>query len=91
MAFEVNGSLAGVAYAAVVGDDGQVTGSGRLLTALKAAAGSTVKVTPTGPTYTVKAGDPVSTWAWLARRTDIVETSGDLPQLVPPAVVGAVY
>lgn len=89
--FTVLGSYQGIAYTLTVGDDGALTGSSRVVSALRAADGEQVAATPTGPVYEVKPGDPVSTFAWLARQTTVVETGGDLPVIVPPARLGAVY
>lgn len=89
--FTVIGSYQDVAYKVTVGDDGAVTGSAAVVGALQAAAGQQVAATPTGPVYDVRAGDPVSAWAWLATQTRVVETGGDLPEIVPPRRLGAVY
>jgi hypothetical protein len=85
------GSYNGVAYTVTVADDGTASGSSRVVAALQAAVGQRVPVTPTGPVYTVAAGDPTSAMAWLAANTRITETSGDVPRIVPPPIPGVVY
>lgn len=89
--FTVIGSYQGIAYMATVSDAGEVTGSATVVGALQAAAGQKVAATPTGPVYEIRPGDPVSAWAWLATRTRVTETEGDLPEIVPPRQLGAVY
>jgi hypothetical protein len=91
VSFTVTGSLDGTAYTCTVPDDGPPTGSGRIVAALTSWVGDTVLASPTGPAYVVDLGDPDSVWCALSTRTAVTLTEGDVPDLLPAMVLGAVY
>jgi len=82
VSFTVTGSLDGTAYTCTVPDDGPPTGSGRIVAALTSWV---------GPAYVVDLGDPDSVWCALSTRTAVTLTEGDVPDLLPAMVLGAVY
>lgn len=89
--FTVLGSIDGVAYKITVPDDGPPTGSGRAVALLRGLVGEQVKVTPTGPVYTVALDNPTSVLAALQVETDVAAVSDGAPATLPAAVPGAVY
>lgn len=100
MSFTVSGYIEGVAYDVTVNpaaDAGEgepvTTGSPNALALLDRHAGEMVSVTPTGPSYTV---DPASRsgeaiLGALMALTEVRQTSGDVPQVIPPHILGAIY
>lgn len=98
MSFTVSGYTEGVAYDVTVNPaagEGEpvTTGSPNALALLDRHAGEMVSVTPTGPSYTV---DPASRsgeaiLGALMALTEVRQTSGDVPQVIPPKILGAIY
>lgn len=60
---------------------GIVKGTSDALVLLAGYEGRTVAASPVGPFYTLASGDPVSILAALAQHTEILATSGDVPNI----------
>ena len=97
MSYSVRGFLDGVAYTVVVNRDdpdevdGPVSGSPPVMTLLEGRVGDRVWATPTGPALVLSLDDDRSILAALTELTQVYETAGDVPQVLPPEVPGAVY
>lgn len=91
--FDVYGYCDDVAYHVVVDRAAKtrVLGSARVRDMLSSRVGDSVAVTPTGPFFTLNLDDESSVLAALVAWTTVTSASGDLPQIVPPEVAGAVY
>lgn len=83
--YRVCGGIDGVVYDVAVLDEAPwISGSTRVEAHLASHVGSAFLATPTGPTYVLDLEDGPSVLACLGATTEISETDGDVPQLVPP-------
>ena len=84
MGFRVAGALDGALYEVeVTGDaDTPVVGSRRVTELVQQYAGMTVLVTPAGPAYKVRPGDPASVLALLSSHTKVTRVGEGAPALV---------
>lgn len=89
--FEVQGVFEEIPYLVHVDTEDGVTGSRRVQTMLAARVGEVAEVTPTGPYLTLNLADEDSILAALAAWTTVTAASGDVPQIIPAPVDGAVY
>lgn len=97
--FTVSGYINGVSYRAVVGGvpgdpdltAGCVTGDPGVIGLLRDQAGEPWQATPTGPSGILDLADPASVLGALMDHTDITGIDGNAPDLIGPAVPGAVY
>jgi hypothetical protein len=96
--FAVRGTYEGVVYTLVIDransdpvGGGPMTGSASVINMLNARMGRTVWATPTGPQFVLQPDDDKSILAALAEWTQIEHTEGNVPDVVPPPVRGAVY
>jgi hypothetical protein len=100
--FTVEGYVGRTAYTAVVGQApdqrppdsdvvGVTAGSPSVLAVLEMNDGDMVRVTPTGPTITLDVNDPESVYGALLGLTEVVTTTGEVPDILGPREPGAVY
>lgn len=78
-------------YVDVSDADAPISGSRRIQAMLEGHVGELVEVTPTGPYLTLTLADEGSILAALAAWTTVTAASGDVPQIIPAPVDGAVY